>query len=346
MNGAGVVISGAAGCLLAAGTTPLLGRLALRWGLTDQPGGHKVHERPIPYLGGMAIMLGTIVPPAALLGLTDRRAAAIMIAALAVALLGLIDDLSSLSPLTRLAVEAVAAFGVVLGGVQATVTGGWLDGPITGLWIVVITNSFNLLDNMDGALATVAAVSAAFLAGMAFVYAQPAIGLLLVALAHASLGFLLHNWAPAKVFMGDAGSLFIGFVIACSAAMLVTGKSTDTVIAGLLLPTFVATVDTGVVILSRKRAGRPLLQGGTDHVSHRLRRLGLNVRLTAATLAAVAAATGALGLAMALGWISPLIATVAATGAALILINLPQRVRVYSPSEPRNHPTIIYERRR
>ncbi|ACZ89222.1 MraY family glycosyltransferase [Streptosporangium roseum] len=346
MNSASVIITGAAGCLLAAGTTPLLGRLALRWGFTDQPGGHKVHERPIPYLGGMAVMLGTIVPPAVLTGLADERTTAIMIAAMAVALLGLIDDISSLSPLTRLAVEAVAAVGVVVSGVQATVTGSWLDGPITVLWIVVITNSFNLLDNMDGALGTVAAVSAAFLAGMAFVHLQLAIGLLLVALAHASLGFLLHNWAPAKVFMGDAGSLFIGFVIACSAALLVTGHSTGTVIAGLLLPTFVATVDTGVVILSRKRAGRPLLQGGTDHVSHRLLRLGLSTRLTAAILAAVAAVTGTLGLAMALGWISPLIATVAAIGAALILINLPQRVRVYSPVGAPNRPAIIRERRR
>ncbi|MGV9779147.1 MraY family glycosyltransferase [Streptosporangium sp. NPDC003464] len=346
MNGATVVIVSATGGLLAAGATPLLGRLALRWDFTDRPGGYKAHERPIPYLGGVAVMLGTVIPAAAALGLADLRTTAIMIAAVAVALLGLIDDLSSLSPFTRLAVETVAAGGVVLGGVQAPLTGSWLDTPFTVLWIVVITNSFNLLDNMDGALGAITTVSAAFLAGTAFVYSHPAIGLVLLTLSLASLGFLLHNWAPAKVFMGDTGSLFIGFVLACSAALLMTGQGSGTVVAGLLLPTFIATVDTGVVFLSRKRAGRPLLQGGTDHVSHRIRRLGLSTRLTALTLAAVAAVTGALGLMTALGWVSPIIATIAAIGTALILIGLPQRVHVYPSGRSKAHATNIREGRR
>ncbi|MEV7006428.1 MraY family glycosyltransferase [Streptosporangium sp. NPDC051022] len=346
MNGATVLIAGAAGCLLSAGATRELGRLALRWGFTDRPGGYKAHARPIPYLGGVAIMLGTVAPPLGLLGLVDDQVTAIVIAAVAVCLLGLVDDLAPLSPLTRLAVEAVAACGVVLSGVQASVTGTWLDAPLTLLWIVVVTNSFNLLDNMDGALGSVTAVTAAFLAGTAFVYGQPVAGLLLLTLAHASVGFLLFNWAPAKVFMGDAGSLFIGFVLSCTAALLITGRDTTTVVSGLLLPTFVATVDTGVVLLSRKRAGRPLLRGGRDHVSHRLCDLGLGTRLTAALLAAAAAVAGALGLTVALGWVSPLIATIAAAGPALILIDLPQRVRARPQAQPGNPPTIIHERRR
>ncbi|WP_433240146.1 MraY family glycosyltransferase [Streptosporangium sp. CA-135522] len=346
MNGATVVVASATGCLLTAGATPVLGRLALRWGFTDRPGGYKAHDRPIPYLGGVAVMLGTIIPSAVVLGLTDLRTTSIMIASMAVALLGLVDDLSSLSPFTRLAVEAVAAGGVVLGGVQAPLTGSWLDAPFTVLWIVVITNSFNLLDNMDGALGAIATVSAAFLAGTAFVHAHPATGLVLLTLALSSLGFLVHNWAPAKIFMGDTGSLFIGFVLACSAALLMTGRSTGTMVAGLLLPTFIATVDTGVVFLSRKRAGRPLLQGGNDHISHRLRRLGLSTRLTVLTLAAVAAASGALGLMMALGWVSPILATIAAIGMALMLIGLPQKVHVYPSGRSQAHATNIREGRR
>lgn len=346
MNGVTVLTAGVVGCLLSAGATRTLGRLALRWGFTDRPGGYKAHERPVPYLGGVAIMLGTVTPPLGLLGLVDDQVTAIIIAAVAVSLLGLVDDLAPLSPFTRLAVESVAAGGVVLSGVQAPVTGSWLDAPITLLWIVVITNSFNLLDNMDGALGSVATVSAAFLAGTAFVYGQPVVGVLLLTLAHAGMGFLFYNWAPAKVFMGDAGSLFIGFVISCSAVLLTIGRGMGTAVAGLLLPTFVAAVDTGVVILARRRAGRPLLQGGTDHISHRLRRLGLSTRLTAAMLAGTAAVTGALGLTVALGWISPLIATIAAIGPGLVLLDLPQRIRARPPTQSPAPPTVIHERRR
>ncbi|MBE3013293.1 undecaprenyl/decaprenyl-phosphate alpha-N-acetylglucosaminyl 1-phosphate transferase [Microbispora sp. NEAU-D428] len=317
--------------MLTAALTPVLRRLALRWGFMDRPGGHKSHERATPYLGGVAIMLGTVVPSVALISPTDERFIGIVIGAVIVTLLGLIDDLSPLPQLTRLAVEFLAAGGVVLTGVHASVTGTWLDGPITVLWIVVVTNSFNLLDNMDGALAAVTVVTAAILAGAAFVSAQPAIGLILATLPLACLGFLPYNWAPAKIFMGDAGSLFVGFVLTCSAALLITGHDTGTAIAGLLLPTFVATVDTGVVLLSRRRAGRPMMRGGTDHLSHRLRRLGLSTRLTALTLAALAAVTGVLDLVMMLGWIPPLGAAIVGLTAACVLIGLPQRVRVYPP---------------
>ncbi|GLW96943.1 MraY family glycosyltransferase [Microtetraspora sp. NBRC 16547] len=344
MNGATIAAAGIMAFLLAAGGTYTLGRLALRWGITDRPSGYKTHARPVPYLGGIAIMLGTIVPALGLIGgLADQRTTAIMIGATAIALLGLIDDISPLPKATRLVVEAVTATGVVLSGVEASVTNTWLDGPITIIWIVVITNSFNLLDNMDGALGAVTLVGATPLAGAAFARGEYGTGLLLVTLAASGCGFLPHNWAPAKVFMGDAGSLFIGFTTACCAALLITGEGTGTVIAGLLLPTFVATVDTGVVMLSRNRAGRSMFQGGTDHVSHRLRRLGFGARLTALLLAAVAAASGTLGLAMALHWISPIIALVSAVGSALVLITLPQRVSVYS--QPQKPLEVTYERR-
>ncbi|WP_433500617.1 glycosyltransferase family 4 protein [Sphaerimonospora sp. CA-214678] len=339
MNGSILLTATASGFLVAAAATHVLRRVALHWGFTDRPGGHKAHRRPTPYLGGVAIMLGAVLPPAALAGLADPHAAAIVIGALAVTLLGLIDDLRPLSPLTRLAVETLAAVGVVLSGVQATLTGGWPDIPITVLWIVVVTNSFNLLDNMDGALGAVTVVSATLLAAAAFVSAQPVIGLLLATLPLAALGFLPYNWAPAKIFMGDAGSLFIGFVLACSAALLATGGNAGTTVAGLLLPTFVATVDTGIVLLSRKRAGRPILRGGTDHLSHRLRKLGLSTRLTALALAALAAAAGMLHLVMTLGWISPLGASLIGLGAACVLIGLPQRVRVYPSARPQRTPT-------
>ncbi|TLP59780.1 glycosyltransferase family 4 protein [Microbispora triticiradicis] len=335
MNGATalvIAISAFVGC---AAATPVMRRLALRWGLTDRPGGHKSHRRPTPYLGGIAIMLCTVVPPVALAGAACQRIAGILVGAVAMALLGLIDDIAPLPPPTRLAVQALAAGVAVTSGVVAPVTGTWPDVPITLLWIVVVTNSFNLLDNMDGALGAVTVVSTALLAAAAFVSGRPETGLLLAALSPAALGFLLHNWAPARIFMGDAGSLFIGFVLASSAALVITGTGTGTAVAGLLLPTFVATVDTGIVLLSRRRAGRPLLQGGSDHLSHRLHRLGLGKRLTALALAALAAAASLADLAMTLGWIAPAGAAIGGIAAACVAAVLPQRVPVYPPARPR-----------
>ncbi|MGP3964476.1 MraY family glycosyltransferase [Nonomuraea sp. 3N208] len=333
MNTTTAWVTAVAGFLTCCLAVVPLKRLALRWGLTDRPSANKAHARPTPYLGGIAITLGTLVPAVTALGLADQRITAVLLAATVMALVGLIDDIRPMQPFTKLTVGTVAASGVVSSGVHVTVFGGWLDGSLTVLWIVVVANSFNLLDNMDGALGAVATVTAAFLAGTAFVSGQPSLGLLLIVLACTSLGFLPHNWAPAKIFMGDSGSLFIGFIISCSAVFLVSGQDLDTMFAGLLLPTFVATVDTGVVFFSRLRAGRSPLAGGTDHVSHRLRRMGLGPRMVAVVLGLAAAAAGTCCLAMALQWISPPVTAVITAGAAILLIHLLQGVSAYESIE-------------
>ncbi|GAA2895355.1 MraY family glycosyltransferase [Streptosporangium fragile] len=345
MSGTIALAAGAACALSATAIVPLR-RLALRWDLTDRPGGHKAHARPTPYLGGVAITVGTVVPTVTALGFADLQLAAILLAATAVSLLGLIDDISPLPAVTRLAAEVVVACGVVLSGVQVTVTGTWLDGVFTTVWIVVMTNSFNLLDNMDGALGAVTVVTAGLLAVTAAVQDRPELAVLLCALGCAGLGFLPYNWAPARIFMGDSGSLFIGFTLSCSAVVLVVGRDPDTVAAGLLLPTFVATFDTCVVFLSRALAGRSPLRGGTDHVSHRLRGIGLSTRLVAATLGAISAVTGALWLATVLGRVPAVTAVVAAGAITLILISLLRGARADSPVQRPNAPQRIRERRR
>ncbi|MFI6788159.1 glycosyltransferase family 4 protein [Nonomuraea sp. NPDC050383] len=346
MSGALTSAACAAAFLMTAVTAVPLKRLALRWGMTDRPGGHKAHKRATPYLGGVGIALVTVLTTVAGGGLADLRLTAILLAATAVAALGLIDDIAALPAVTRLTVEAVGAVGVVLAGVELTVTGGWADGPLTVVWIVVVTNSYNLLDNMDGALGAVTAVSAAFLAVVAFLRGEAAFGLFLVVLAGAALGFLPHNWAPARMFMGDTGSLFIGFGLTCSAIVLVTGRGPDTTVAGLLLPAFVAIVDTGVVVFSRVRAGRSPLSGGTDHVSHRLRRLGFDTRLVAVVLGLTAGLAGALCTAMVLGLVPPLAAAIVAAVTALAAIGLFQGVHVYAPRRSFENPPRIRERRR
>ncbi|MEV0231171.1 MraY family glycosyltransferase [Nonomuraea sp. NPDC050786] len=346
MSGTVTWAAGAAACLLSASAAIPLKRLALRWGLTDRPGGHKSHARPVPYLGGIAILVATVLITAAATGLADWRLIAILLGGTAVAALGLIDDVGSLPAVTRLVVETVVTTAVVLSGIRLTVTGGWPDIPITVIWIVLITNSFNLLDNMDASLGAVTTVTAAFLAAMALLQGRPTMGVFLAVLSGAALGFLVHNWPPAKMFMGDSGSLFIGFALTCSAVVLMAGPGPGAVAGGLLLCTFVATVDTGVVVLSRMRAGRPPLMGGTDHVSHRLRKLGLNARVVAVVLSVVAALTCALCMAMILGRVSPLTAALVAGGTAITCVCLLQGVHVYPPRRSLENPPRIRERRR
>lgn len=346
MNGTIALAVAAAACLLSVAATPALRRLALRWDLTDRPGGHKSHHRPTPYLGGIAIVLSTVAPTALVVGVSERRITVILIAATAVAALGLVDDVSSLSVVTRLTVEAMAAGGVVWSGVHITLTSTWIDEPITILWIVLMTNSFNLLDNMDGALGTIGVVTATFLIAGALLSSQPEFVVLLTALAFGCLGFLAHNWPPAKIFMGDSGSLFVGFILACSATALIPEQDTGATVAELLLWTFVAVVDTAVVLVSRIRARRPPLSGATDHVSHRLRQAGLGERTVLASLGMIAALSGALCLAVTLHWIPAFATAFVAAGVALILITLLQSVRVYAPTQSLETLPKITERRR
>ncbi|MFF5207482.1 glycosyltransferase family 4 protein [Streptosporangium sp. NPDC000396] len=295
--------------------TGLLGRLAPHRRPAGRPGSPGAHAWPTPCSGGIAVVFGTAV--AAPWVLPVPPVTAVLAGALTLAVLGLMEDVSPLSPAVRLGVEAVTAVAVALNGVHVTVTGGWLDIVITAAWLVAITNSFNALDNADGALGLLGTVSATGLAMAAFLADQPVTGVLLIAVASAGLGFLWHNWAPARVLMGNAGSLFIGFLIAACALLLVAGRPAEHTLAGLLLPTLVATVDTAVVVLAR---GRRFLHPGAAHVSHRLRGVGLEPWAVAALPASLAGVTCALNLAVSTGAVDPHTAIVVAGGTALVLI--------------------------
>jgi UDP-GlcNAc:undecaprenyl-phosphate GlcNAc-1-phosphate transferase len=328
------VEAAAAALLLTALLSDIARRLGLRYGLTDRPGDGKVHTRPTPLLGGVAIVASVLAavgaaPP------SDPRVLTILAAATVVAGLGLVDDLRPLGAGLRLTVESLAAVVVVASGSYANLFGSrsglgyWINAAATVAWIVVITNSFNLLDNSDGAAASVAVVTSATLAALAYTSGQPAPGLLALVLASASLGFLTHNWTPARIFMGDSGSLFIGFVISATVTLVPAGASGITVAARLLLVMFVAVVDTGVVLVSRRRAGRRWRQGGADHTAHRLRRLGLSTAQTTLVLSAVSAAVGAAAFLMTRGVLPTGASFGTAAAAALMLVVAFQKVDVY-----------------
>lgn len=270
--------------LVALAAAPPLRRLALRLGLLDHPGPRKVQPRPVPYLGGVAVALGTLA--GAPLDPELVRPLALLAGAQVV---GLLDDLGRIGPAAKLLLQvclALAATG--LGFVWPLTHVAAVDGALTVVWLVGITNAFNLLDNMDGLCGTVAVVTALGLAALA-----PATGALAIPLAGAAAGFLVVNLPPARMYLGDAGSLTIGFAIGLCTVVAAGSRSGAGSVLALAFPVAVAVFDTALVIVARLLNGRPIQVGGTDHASHRLQLLGWG-RRRILLVAALAAAAGPL----------------------------------------------------
>jgi UDP-GlcNAc:undecaprenyl-phosphate GlcNAc-1-phosphate transferase len=277
-------------------------RLAPRWGLVDRPGGHKGHRLPTPLGGGVAIWLTTVgillvgvlvielggarLPEALARhapGAQSRVDVLLKILALAtvIMVMGLVDDLRNLDWRMRLGIQVACATMLVAGEVRVTLfwpfTNPVLGGAVTVLWIVGLTNAFNMLDNMDGLAASVGLIAAALFCG-----AQIAVGDLfapavLLVVVGALGGFLVHNHAPARLFMGDAGSNLLGFLLG---ALTVVGTFTRTGFPqhGVLAPLLVMAVplyDMTSVVLIRLREGRSPFRGDRRHFSHRLVARGL-----------------------------------------------------------------------
>ncbi|MCO5998169.1 glycosyltransferase family 4 protein [Actinoallomurus rhizosphaericola] len=307
-----------------------LGRYALRRGIVDRPGVRKAHDRPTPYLGGVAIAVAALTGGAVSIPYWDRRVTVLVVAGVVVALVGLLDDLRPTHPVLRLAVEVGAATAVVLAGGRIGVFGHWADPVATVAWVVVLANSFNLLDNMDGAAAAVAVPVGCLIAGAAYLQGRSGLALLLITLSAGCLGFLVHNWAPARMFMGDAGSLFIGFLLAAATVLVRVPGGAGARLAELLLFTFVATVDTCLVVIARPRAGLSCFTAGTDHAAHRLRAMGLTVPQVALTLFAVAGLAGLCGVGVTAARLPGVLTLAAAgTGAAALILSL-IKVPVYA----------------
>jgi UDP-GlcNAc:undecaprenyl-phosphate GlcNAc-1-phosphate transferase len=268
--------------LIAFGATPLARRIAPRLGVMDIPSPRKVHARPMPLLGGAAIVLASI---ATLLIFENRfefqQLIGILFGAAWVSLLGIYDDRWGLRPILKLLGQVLAAGILIVSGVQVQVfPSEIINIGVTLLWVVGLTNSLNLLDNMDGLSGGVAAVGAAFFMVMAAVSKQTYVSALSAALLGAALGFLIYNFNPASIFMGDTGSLFLGYMLAAIGIKLrfpdnVTFVTWMVPIMVMGVPIF----DTTLVFISRLRRGKnPLTTPGKDHTSHRLVALGFTTR--------------------------------------------------------------------
>ncbi len=280
--------------------TPVARAVAFRIGMVDHPAPRKLHTRPIPLLGGLALYLAVLI---ALLVLEDRynlpQLAGILIGATAVSFLGIWDDRWGLRPLIKLSGQILVAGVVMATGVMVSLFP-WpiLNLLITLLWLVGITNAFNLIDNMDGLSGGIGAVSAAFFLLLAALNGQYLVGALSAAVLGACIGFLRYNFNPASIFMGDAGSLFLGFLMAVLGIKL--RFPNHAAFVTWMVPVLVLGIpifDTALVIVSRLRRGlNPLTTPGKDHLSHRLVRAGMTHREAVLLLYLAQAALGALAL--------------------------------------------------
>jgi UDP-GlcNAc:undecaprenyl-phosphate GlcNAc-1-phosphate transferase len=268
-----------------------LRKVALRFGVLDAPGPRKIHTDPVPYLGGLAMLGGLSV---AMLWLHPRWSSVVVLLA-SITALGLVDDIRYLPVWVKVVGEvALACAAVALGFSWQLTESAGLNAGFSILWIVGLTNSFNLLDNMDGLASTVAALS---LIAMALLV--PGAGVLAAPLAAAAIGFLIVNRPQAKMYMGDAGSLMLGFGVAlCSITAANSRLGLHSAVL-LIVPVAVGLFDTSLVIVSRLATGRPIQLGGKDHFSHRLRLLGWSpnqVLVGAAVATALAGASTAFAL--------------------------------------------------
>ena len=277
--------------------TPVMRKIALAQGVLDRPNSaHKSHKNPVPYLGGVAIIVGVVI--VSYIALISNNftwsnfwlATSVLGPAVVMGLVGLWDDLKSLNPLPRFIGQSIAGLVVavilILNDNIGNPTGiTILDAAITVLWIVGICNSINFFDNLDGGAAGTVAITAISLTYLAISGDQYFIAALSIVVAGSTLGFLIWNRAPARIYMGDAGALFLGLLIA---TLTVRFKpSTDYSVTSFAIPVLLLAIpilDTTVAVLSRLRRNISPFQGGQDHLSHRLVRTGLSRKLSAVML--------------------------------------------------------------
>jgi UDP-GlcNAc:undecaprenyl-phosphate/decaprenyl-phosphate GlcNAc-1-phosphate transferase len=294
-------------------------RLALHFGMVDLPGPRKVHLSPIPLLGGIAIYFGFVLAILfTLRGAPHTQIAGILAGATLLAAVGLLDDGKLLHHQVKLFVGMpIAAIILIASGVRAQifsefvpgVAGLGLDIGLTLVWVVGITASFSILDHMDGLCAGIAAIAAGFFTLSATLNGQTMVRTLAAAALGAALGFLIWNFNPAKIFMGDGGAMFLGFLMA-TLGLKIRPEGAAHFPAAWLVPALIlgATIfDTTLVSISRSRRGLiPFTTPGKDHTAHRLSNLGLGQRGAVIVLYCLGGILG--GLAILVTRISPLAA--------------------------------------
>jgi len=310
-----LVLSAVAAFLL----TPLARRLAFRWGAIDLPSERKVHREPMPRFGGLAIYAGFWLPWFGFYFFDNRvtetfrnyekLSLSLALGATSMLLLGVWDDLRGLSAAKKFLVQTLTAVGLYFAGFQITLLSnpfgppvllGWLSLPVSVLWIVGITNAINLLDGIDGLAAGVTACIALALALINALSGNIIVTLFTLSLAGACLGFLPWNFSPARIFLGDSGSLFLGLVLACIGMVSLFKAATVTFVAVPLFLFGLPLFDTANVMIRRWLRGAPVFQADKTHVHHRLLGLGLSQKQAVYFLYVITALLGGLAISLTL----------------------------------------------
>ncbi len=298
--------------------TPVVNKFGHQSGLVDLPNERKVHQRPMVRLGGVSIFVGTIMALLIVWGSggfgtlppnKELEIWGVTVGGLAFFLVGLADDLFTLSPFTRLFAQVLIACWAWHVGVkidfltvpfhELVTFPNWISCPITVIWLVGMANAINWIDGLDGLAAGVSGIAAVVMLIVTLFMNQPAAGLIAAALAGGALGFLRYNFNPAQIFMGDGGAYFMGFTLA---GVGVIGLVKATAVTSVLLPYLILAVpilDASTVIVARLRLGRAPWSADKRHLHHRLMQAGLSHRLIVLFIYALTLWVGSLAMAFA-----------------------------------------------
>ncbi|MFA6448030.1 MAG: MraY family glycosyltransferase [bacterium] len=297
------IIGFAAAFVLGLLLTPVFGRLSVSIGVIDYPSSRKFHLTTMPMLGGLAVAASfTIVYLAASKGAPPIKLIGAVSASIIMLSLGLYDDIKNLAPKVKLAGQFLSAGVLLACGLRANITGvPAVDCVMTLIWFAGIANCMNLLDNIDGLAGGTAAIAGCFFFIAAAVTGKPELALAAVVFSGACLGFLFHNFHPAAIFSGDAGSMFMGSMLASFGLFFMAGdgglsRSVTAFFPGVILGLLI--FDTGLVTIMRVTHGKKITDGGKDHTSHRLCNLGFSVQASVIILFASCFIFGAAGIAM------------------------------------------------
>ena len=291
--------------VIALAVTPLAIRVAPKIGAVDIPkDDRRMHTKTMPRFGGIAIYAGSIIAMALLLpSATDDRIIGIWIGATLIFLMGVIDDIKGLSAKAKLIGQILCAVILFLSDVRISFITNPIDGQlilfptavsliVTVLWIVGISNTINLIDGLDGLAAGVSLIATCVIAYIAYIHGRYEITMAFMAIAGSCLGFLPFNFHPAKIFMGDGGALYLGFMIASISVM--SPMKSATVIA-TILPIFVLALpifDTAFAIFRRWLSGKPIMEADKGHLHHRIMAVGMGQKRTVLTLYAISGIMG------------------------------------------------------
>ncbi len=286
-------------------STPIVKSFAYKLGAIDVPkDNRRMHKTPIPRMGGLAIFFGFIIS-ILIFGEIDQQLKGILLGSVIIVVMGIIDDITPLPAKLKFVVQIIAALIPVYYGVQITCISnpnifgdnaywqfGWLSIPITVLWIVGLTNAVNLIDGLDGLAIGVSTISGLTMLAIAILVAEPQVAIVMAALVGGCIGFMPYNMNPAKIFMGDTGSTFLGFILAC---ITIQGLFKFYAVISFVVPFLILGLpifDTIFAIVRRVYHGQSPMAPDRSHVHHRLIDMGLNQKQAVAVLYVISAILG------------------------------------------------------